>query len=44
VVGRLRWPDTEAALRNHVADWSPRFIDADVAEGLQDEVAVLLGG
>lgn len=29
---------------DQVADWSPRFIDADVAEGLQEEIAVLLGG
>jgi hypothetical protein len=31
------------AFGEQVADWSPRFIDADVAEGLQQEVAVLLG-
>jgi predicted extracellular nuclease len=31
------------AFADQVADFSPRFIDADVAEGLQEEVAVLLG-
>ena len=32
------------AFRDQVADLSPRFIDADVATGLREEVAVLLGG
>jgi hypothetical protein len=31
------------AFGDQVADLSPRFIDADVATGLQEEVAVLLG-
>lgn len=31
------------AFGSQVADLSPRFIDADVATGLQEEVAVLLG-
>jgi hypothetical protein len=31
------------AFMDQVADWSPQFIDADVAEGLQEEIAVLLG-
>ena len=32
------------AFADQAGDFSPRFIDADVAEGLQEEVAVLLGG
>ena len=32
------------AFSDQVGDLSPRFIDADVAEGLQEEVAVLLAG
>ena len=32
------------AFSDQVADFSPRFIDPDVAAGLREEVAVLLGG
>ena len=32
------------AFSDQVGDLTPRFIDADVAEGLQEEVAVLLAG
>lgn len=32
------------AFADQVADLSPKFIDPDVAEGLQEEVAVPLGG